>query len=357
MMSTVSSVSSKVVLMDGESLDNVEFSDEVLDQDLYGFTLKCFFRELYAITIEYESAETSSRFWRIGRILSAFLLLYFNIFLQVFVMVRAREFVVAKRVVSIRMVYEQFERHMYAENVTSIGGHLRGKDGFFQAELFHSMDGEVKEFACNIPISQPDFLFAILFVWSLTCAAELRRCLEYLHHLICKARDLEDGFDFVLLTQTVGDESGSISVRGLNLTGKVMVCVLILLPRMVITVWLAILGFHWLTATNDFENLFLNSVALEFVMMLKNLLYYTMVSAADKREVELTCIELPRRHRRHHTSCGMTIQYLVWGSGCALLIVLYICHLQTVLPDYKWDVRDVCKEWLNRHFIAADKGV
>jgi len=82
---------------------------------------------------------------------------------------------VTSRVVrDIRHTYDIYEKHMYSETYLTINGNHRGIAGTFNVSAFVGIPEEFQEHICQIPLSQPDFLFLVLVIWSLTCLAEVK---------------------------------------------------------------------------------------------------------------------------------------------------------------------------------------
>merc|ERR1719262_1056172 len=73
---------------------------------------------------------------------------------------------------------------------------------------------------------------------------------------------------------------------------KAIIIFTILIPRCIIAAILLWLGCRWLTATNDFNDLLLNAVALEFILLLKELLYHTLVPNRNKHDLSKTKISI-----------------------------------------------------------------
>merc|ERR1719326_1684700 len=130
---------------------------------------------------------------------------------------------------------------------------------------------------------------------------------------------------------------------GLTPTVKGMICTFVIMPWLTNTCFLLWLGCRWLAATNDYGNLISNAVALEFILYLKDLVYSGLVSERNKRELEKTKI-LPDS-KRQRAGYQVYLGTFVW----ALLVVAwlwgYIFHFQAVLPEYRWDVKEVCGDW------------
>lgn len=78
---------------------------------------------------------------------------------------------------------------MYGADVThnylTPNGFPRGLDAkYFDARNFQRLTNSEKELACNIPLSQLQILVPILFIWTLTVVADLRRCGDLFVRLI-----------------------------------------------------------------------------------------------------------------------------------------------------------------------------
>merc|ERR1711862_456298 len=84
---------------------------------------------------------------------------------------------------------------------------------------------------------------------------------------------------------------------GLTVKIKVFFCLFMFVPRWAITSYLLWLGCRWLTATNDFADLILNAVALEFIMALKEFIYLALAPVMNMRECENTRM-MPARSKK-----------------------------------------------------------
>jgi len=122
---------------------------------------------------------------RLARLLIAQSCVLLNIFLQVYLLAMTKKYVTAKRVQDARQYYGTFQHHMYA-NHTSLtsNGFDRGIDGYFQPELFDSLDEGVKDNVCQIPPARPCFFIAIILIWTLTCAGEIGDCIAMVRALV-----------------------------------------------------------------------------------------------------------------------------------------------------------------------------
>jgi len=271
--------------------------------------------------------------------------------LQLFLMIEIKLFCTSKAVHDIREAYDQYELFMYGSNeshttLTSNGKH-RGIAEFFEPSLFGQLPDELKSEVCNIPLSQPPFFFMVSFIWTLTCVAEIKKVNDLFYELVI-ALPTSGSMDGAIIVEALDEDGDGLKnekvIVHLTMKIKLFVTFLVLLPRLLITAYLLFLGNRWLLATNDFSEMVLNAVALEFVLLLKDLLYITLVPDRNKRDVQHTEIKVALK--KQPASYWLFLGTFVWGAMSALWCLVYMSNLQQVLPEYKWDVRKPCAEWL-----------
>merc|ERR1719436_2367099 len=123
-----------------------------------------------------------------------------------------------------------------------------------------------------------------------------------------------------------------------------MVTVLLVIPRLVITVLLLWLGCRWLLATLHFADILLNGVALEFILCTKDLLYMTIMPQRNMKDVQNTKFgfgeDVPAAYIPF-------IGTFVWLGLAVVWVYVYTYYLQQVLPEYRWDIHDVCSDFLH----------
>ncbi|CAE7468852.1 unnamed protein product, partial [Symbiodinium pilosum] len=269
-----------------EDLEVVDREPEGLDEDVYGAGIAALVRDSYSLVDG--KGDLALRLSRLG---SSFLLMFFVVFLQIFVIKQMQALVAARAVTEIRQIYGRFEFVMYGADVThnylTPNGFPRGLDKqFFDASNFARLTGDEKDLACNIPFSQMQILVPILFIWTLTIVADLRRCGDLFVRLILATPTITSMKDAVV----EGDGECEIIV-GLTKEVKAMLLSTCMIPRWVIDVYLLWLGCRWLCATPNFGDLLLNSVALEFIVLLKDTLFIGVVPDRNKRATQNTLIQ------------------------------------------------------------------
>eukprot|EP00929_Paragymnodinium_shiwhaense_P059129 TRINITY_DN295_c0_g2_i1.p1 TRINITY_DN295_c0_g2~~TRINITY_DN295_c0_g2_i1.p1 ORF type:complete len:478 (+),score=70.76 TRINITY_DN295_c0_g2_i1:46-1479(+) len=334
-------------------MDPLKRGHKPVPEDTYGFAVVSLIRDLHLLS-------TESWQWklRLSRLLSSCFIIALNIGLQLYMMFEIKRFVTAKWVHDIRVDYDMYQLHMYGESHTMLaadGGH-RGLPGFYNPPAFGTLDSGLKERVCNIPFSQTAFFASILFIWSLTCVGEIRSCTS-LFTTLCVTTPTIPTMSYALqAVDDAADTEASSSaaplrvVTGLTFNLKLAITSLVILPRLLLTLVLLWLGSRFLAATNDFCELVLNTIALEFLLMLKDLLYSTIVPDRNKREIQN--IQLLPSQRTEHPSYWVYLGTFSWAVVAVIWVFSYVYYFQAVLPSYNWDVAAPCTPWVKARYAV-----
>mmetsp|Transcript_51599 Transcript_51599/g.160071 ORF Transcript_51599/g.160071 Transcript_51599/m.160071 type:complete len:358 (-) Transcript_51599:315-1388(-) len=313
--------------------DQVELEPAPLSEDLYGVGIATLLRDSRSIALGRE------RGLRFSRISLTTLLLFGTILMQGFLVFEFKRLVAAHAVHEAREVYDKFEVLMYDRHTTkTVNGFHRGIDGYFNASRFADMTRMEKKRICQIPLSQPFFFGCILAIWSLTVVNDIRKMIFLLHLLIIKTPTVDSLK--TMLQRGQGQES---MLQGLPLSLKGVLLFFMFLPRLIIDGVLLWLGCRWLTATDTFADVLLNAMALEFILLLKDLLYEAVVPLRDKYDT--TTMLIPS-NGRDVPSVFSFLGTFTWVLVVMAWVALYMFRLQQVLPDYKWDVRGICEAFI-----------
>jgi len=342
-------------VMVAEKSENGEVSDVAimppvdLDADTYGMGVCSLTRDSYFMAHEgYSKA-------RILRLVVTAFLVVVTIVIQVFLLAKVKQFVSARAVHDIREAYDTYEVAMYGEeNCTlTVNGKHRGIPGFMPPleEAMKRLNGlkeDDRDSACRIPLSQPHFFGVILLIWTLTCMHELK-----------KAINLQWTIVFLETVPTMGeamrqgDDENSESdgvIKGMTVSMKVLITVIMFIPRILVTCYLLYVGCRWLLATTDFADLIMNAVALEFILLIKDVIHATLMPARSELDLSLTKIEpYPKEMQAGWTS---SVSSLVLLAIANFWVFMYMSHWQAVLPEYKWDVHDVCVQYIKERYAV-----
>merc|ERR1719401_520079 len=85
--------------------------------------------------------------------------------------------------------------------------------------------------------------------------------------------------------QVVEHANGEYIVA-LTRLSTLLLIVLVCIPKLLISVYLLIFGCRWLSATTSFENLVMNTVAMEFVTQIDETLFNACVPQDFKKQVQ-----------------------------------------------------------------------
>jgi len=263
-----------------------------------------------------------------------------NMLLQVFLLVEFKKLVTQAAVHSMRVAYNKYQGKMYDPPFdTTANGYRRGHPGNFRPERFQELSASQKELLCSFPLSQPVYLGAVLAIWTFTVVADVRKIL-FLAELILLRIPHVDSFGDMLEHH---NDDKTMFLVGLPRSIRWVLFFMMFLPRMTIDIILIWLGCRWLVATASFADVLLNAMALEFLLVLKDLLYIAVVPQRDKLETRQMLIDNKKED-------GPTYFGYLGSFGWILIVIcwvyLYMRHLQTVLPDYRWDIQDVCRSYI-----------
>lgn len=155
---------------------------------------------------------------------------------------------------------------------------------------------------------------------------------------------------------------GVLQIKALPLTVK-LILLIVFIPWVTIPCVLWWLGCRWLVATNNFENMILNAIALEFVLLLKELAFKAFMPHRSMVDLCKTVIKLDREEASAaHLDIYEANRSIIIFVITAFIVFLYIGlpppiaqnGLQQVLSDYKWDVYEICEPWLQWKYSSGN---
>jgi len=307
---------------------------DALDEDTYGMGITALVKDTY--WLHQGNGKVAAR---VVQLIASLFLQTFTLVLQAFLIYELQELVSSRAVHHGRNVYTAYETHMYRGRTKEIGlGQRRGLDSYWDPEQFVSLDGGLKDEVCAMPLSQPGFFGAVLLIWTLTVANNLKRTLELTTRLLWNTPTVPNVGG--MLQSLDGDE---LLVKGLTRPIKILILFMVTVPRILMNVVLLWRGSRWLGSTMDYADMLLNAIALEFILLLKDLLYVVIISDRNKHEVQAMRL-LPRADIQH-ADAWKYLETYSWLLFSALYTVLYLRY-QRILPEYKFDIHDACVEYL-----------
>jgi len=314
---------------------------EGLDEDIYGMGIASIIRDMqrYAMNTELMAL-------RMSRLSISLLTLAFTAVLQVFLLFEMKHLVVSVSTMETRSAYDKFEVWMYGNDkskmVTTENGYYRGVPGHFNMSMFATLDDDVKDNACQIPLSQPTFFIGVLLIWTLVIVADMRRVVNLGGALLRQTPTIDSMKDSIVDTPEDGDNA--VIVIGLTAPVKAIIAIFILVPRIVVSGVLLWLGCRWLRGTMGFGDVLQNTVTLEFILLLKDLFYHTMAPHHNKIEARNT--KIMSDGPKQSPNAPVFLGAFAWGILAIVWVLLYVEFFQQVLPEYNWDIHDACQGYL-----------
>jgi hypothetical protein len=312
-----------------------------LDEDAYGLAIGILIRDTTAM-----AGGSTRHVLRTSRLLLVLMLVTMMLGIQVFLLLQVVRFVTPGAVQQIRRIYTRFEWEMHGSNISHVQrtatGLWVGHTEYYDPTLFKGIDADLKKSVCHIPLSQPLFLMSVLFIWSVTCFNDIRKSSEWWVALVVRLPVVPHLDD--VMAPCAEEAPMRKVVRGLTLRLKIFISTFLLLPRVIFVVVLLWIGCRWLVATIDFGDLLMNAVALEFILLLKDLMYMALVPSKSRRDLLNT--EIVPYPAEEAPSWGNFTASFAWALVALIWSLFYVYFAQMVLIGYRWDVRCVCTPWL-----------
>jgi len=368
--------------------DEVDLDPIDMEEDTYGMSVCSLTRDTYHISKEGCSCA------RVMRLMTSLFLVVVTIGMQIALLHYVKKYVSAKAVHDIRISYSRYENHVYncttcttwdevaqvaqvaqptndtvlaarrlrghhkapkCLNSTDTGhcyktcnGKWRGIAAFYPGDaeamrLLETMHPDDQNDVCHIPLSHPTFFGLILVIWVLTVLQELRKSVNL--SWVVLALPTTDS----MANAIESNDAGQVIVA-MTCFMKVMIIILTFIPRVLITLFLAWVGMRWLLATTSFGDLILNAVALEFILYIKEVIYGAVMPTRSVHDLQQTKISPhPKRMSAAWFNFTSSVSLLFFA---VLTVVLYMKYFQAVLPQYNWDVHEVCKAWIIREYAV-----
>lgn len=326
--------------------EEVEYDPEPLEEDMYGVGITSLLRDARKLVLR-----EGRLCLRCTRASITLLLLWGTIALQAFMIWEFKTLVTQAYVHTIRLAYSDYEAWMY-ENHTrlTVNGFDRGIPGYFNGERFKDLPEHVdKDLICKVPLSRPGFFAAVLSIWAFTVVNDIRKIQFHMDLMLIRTDTVESADS--ILQSDYGNKT--VTLMGLTRSFKAMLFFSFFLPRIIIDLYLLWIGSRWLTATASFSDLLLNAMGLEFILLLKDLVYHAVVPARDKFETRTFLV--PSKQRQKATWCSYLGAFL-WLLAVLVWVLVYVYKLQEVLPDYQFDIAGVCSQYLEEHTALVKQG-
>jgi len=335
-----------------EEEPHAELAPVDMPADTFGMAMCSITRDGYFISRDGFSCKRGLR------LCLSFFMVLVTIAIQVFLLIKVKQFVSAKAVHDIRIAYDQFELKIYGEEnctLTANGKHRGIPDRMpylsEARERLDSMPEDDQSAACRIPFSQPYFFGTVLLIWTSRCVYELRNAYS-LQATMMYLRTTDD-MAHALKHNDHEDDPEDVFIRGMTIPFKIGLTLITFIPRVLITLYLLWVGCRWLLGTISFSDLILNAVALEFIMDIKEGLYNAYMPFRNQHDLDNTKIQPYPTHMP--ADSWSFVNTILWLFVAVLWVILYMGWpghqgFQQVLPGYNWDIHEICTQWVLNRF-------
>eukprot|EP00931_Biecheleriopsis_adriatica_P087002 TRINITY_DN61528_c0_g1_i1.p1 TRINITY_DN61528_c0_g1~~TRINITY_DN61528_c0_g1_i1.p1 ORF type:complete len:387 (+),score=44.13 TRINITY_DN61528_c0_g1_i1:46-1206(+) len=224
----------------------------------------------------------------------------------------------------------------------------------FQQHLWDATDDDYKSSLCQAGLAHPMFTGTLTLVWTLRMLQELRETWRMFRH----ARQLpdlpHDSFLHQMIRKKQDDDTGDIvyDIVCLDPIVRCFIYSVVIVPKAGIALFLLVAGTRWLAATESFEDLILNCLALEFVVNIDELSFIALWPESMLEELEQTRLAVPRTVFTVADKNWTMVRDYLRSSFAAVAslswVCVYIFYMQDILPGYDGDLKRVCHQYFEQ---------
>lgn len=215
-------------------------------------------------------------------------------------------------------------------------------DAQFRVDAWEAWDK--KSEVCQLALSNRTFSGIILFLWTLSNTVEFRAAERFWRSIDELPYPLEG-------EPMIGEVDGSPSILSLNAASRRMLELFVVLPKAFFSCVLWYCGCEVLAATTSFQDLVLNTVAMNFVTNIDEILYHALLPASYAKlvsEINFTYYIPydPRREERQEKQSFR--RAFLWLVVTPVLVIVYMDYVQDVLPgELVHEIHHHCGAFLN----------
>mmetsp|Transcript_15560 Transcript_15560/g.48984 ORF Transcript_15560/g.48984 Transcript_15560/m.48984 type:complete len:496 (-) Transcript_15560:103-1590(-) len=320
-----------------EEEEEVDGNDVDLPLDIYSTVMQGILRDGVAIMSGHPRKGATMAIHKF-RMVSVLMLLGANYMFQFGILAFVYSFVVTASVAHVQTIYKEFRQTCF------------NPEGVYLPTACHTDFKTQLDNLCGLVFTYTWFMFLVLVIWSMAMVREFRGT-----ERICRVLwniDTTTHFDHMVKLN-----HGQEHVTNLTPQIRILIFLVVMLPKILITVILGCLGTVWLSSTSNLTDVILNSVALEFIIQIDELLFDAVVPTTTKKEVGNFKLTLRDRHDPGTFTQDPWMGYL--GSLLYLFLTvglppIYMTvgqHLPfiSVMPDYnRAEVSRVCQPMLEQ---------
>jgi len=339
-----------------ERVDLGHFKEVELPADAYGAAMYAFIydtRELLSGK-DHDSKPCWLNIYRLVYVLTVLMVNYLFQFLMLWWIF---DFVVQPSVHGVQKTYARYHGEFFSEEGEFDRGRWDGRTEEWDIAFKHHL--------CHMAFPKYTFLCFVLMLWVMIMVIEFRKNVSLLLSVyslpVCPRSHPErmikgsgGGHD-----ETEADDD-KIFIEGLTPGIRTTIYLIILLPKFLIGILLCTLGLIWLSATESFSDLILNSLALEFVINVDDHLFEALLPLSYRENLGADGHVFMRIPVKPMDIDDMVAEdWAGWKSSTFFLLFIpvlcfgYLSYLQVlpvfgVLPNFDYDVGHACAAFLDR---------
>eukprot|EP00811_Abedinium_folium_P030733 NODE_4945_length_1827_cov_14.175882.p1 GENE.NODE_4945_length_1827_cov_14.175882~~NODE_4945_length_1827_cov_14.175882.p1 ORF type:complete len:369 (-),score=68.96 NODE_4945_length_1827_cov_14.175882:587-1693(-) len=330
----------------GDEIDE-EGDDVDLPEDMYGAVMYSAIFDFFEILTGRNHNGLDLRL-NILRLSFVVLILTVNYLLQLGLLYWIYVYVVGPSVHLAQRIYRDYHREIYT------------KEGQFIWEAWEEWDHYSKSEVCGIAFGSYFFMFAIQWLWVVTMVNENNKTEQLLADIRAVAITTD-------ANQMIDSEEsdGKVRVKRLTPFVRFFLIAIVIIPKFVVGFSLLVVGVTWLTATDDFSDLILNAIALEFVVGIDNLLYEAMLPKSVVQAIQNTKLFIRAKKQTKREKEADVLWHFVKSTGWVVFSVatvyLFLGHGQYipyagVFPGYAHDTAcPIFNAKMSKRLCTSDK--
>jgi hypothetical protein len=325
-----------------------------LDEDVYGAVFFSLTFDISEILSPHKDDDGLGWGVNLYRLIFTLLLLCANYLLQIGLVVWVYSYVASSSVHKAQIVYQNFHADVF-------------KDGKFQMHLWDKWDQ--KDDLCGLAFCEYWFVYAILSLWWIAMITEMQKTFDLCRKIV--ELPITKDTDSMVYRTNDNDEREHLLWQ---LTAPLRAGLLgvLFLPKLAICAGLWWVGTVWLAATDSFENLVMNSVALTFVTSIDELIYTGLIPVTMKRNITITNIvkKGEMEDKEHENVIRAAYQ---WATVRVAIVVLGVAFYMSpwgqsiprlgslpspgIFPGYGYDHRIACRDlWARQRTRVCTAG-
>lgn len=319
---------------DGEG--DSEGEEHPLDQDIYGAAIFTMIKDGESL-VTWSKQDVFHRRTNLVQFLFVMVALLANFSAQFWILWYSFSMVIDPLENGIFGVYSKFRRRCYPHGPST------------SVEVFWKnwADFPDKEPLCNIALSKADFLAAILWIWTLSMFEEFKK-IEHQTRVLLSIPITSNPHKMV----SRDEDLGILRIKRITPCLRAALIGTVIVPKILIMVFLTIVGFVWLTGTGLFADLILNAVALVFVIHIDEQIYLALLPNSVKAHMAGTVLWSPRRAEKtpeelHAEASHELLRCIIFLVASIVIVALYLGPGQwffPIIPGFNGDIDILCKE-------------